>query len=189
MVYLPIYLVVAIILGIGGWQLVVWLGEVGDKRRKFWAASAYALKRNKPMLVAGGPWGNKSARRWFNMPAHGNGDVCLDINHRPIQGHPCGVIATVTAIPFRHKSFGAVFASHLLEHLPTVADAEKALAELDRVAEAVYIAFPSRQSIAGWLTPGHHLQVWQKNGTTFLKQRGRPGAESGRSITIGPAGE
>jgi hypothetical protein len=187
MAYIPIYLVAAIILGIGGWQLAVWLGEVGDKNRKFRAASAYALKKNKPMLVAGGPWGNKSARRWFNIPAHGNGDVCLDINHRPIQGHPCGVIATVTDIPFRHKSFGAAFASHLLEHLPTVAEAEKALDELNRVAEAVFIVSPSRQSISGWLTPGHHLWVWQKNGTTFLKQRGRPGSESGRSITIGPA--
>ena len=189
MVYLPIYLVAAIFLGVGGWQLVVWLGEVSDKNRKFKAASAYALKKNKPMLVAGGPWGNKSARRWFNIPAHGSGDVCLDVNHRPIQGHPYGVIATVTDIPFRHKSFGAVFASHLLEHLPTVADAEKALSELDRVAEAVYIAFPSRQSIAGWLMPGHHLRVWQKNGTTFLKQRSIPGAENGRSITIESAGE
>jgi hypothetical protein len=189
MVYWPIYLVAAVFLGVGGWQLVVWLGEVADKNRKYQAASADAMKRNKPMLVAGGPWGNKSARRWFNMPAHGNGDVCFDINLRPIQGHPCGVIATVTDIPFRHKSFGAVFASHLLEHLPTVADAEKALAELNRVAEVVYIAFPSRQSIAGWLTPGHHLHVGQKNGTTFIRQRGRPGAENVRSITIEPAEE
>jgi hypothetical protein len=189
MAYLPIYLVAAIFLGVGGWQLVVLLGETRNKNKNYEAACAHALRKRKPLLVAGGPWGNGRARRWLNMPAHGNGDVCLDIDYHAFEGHPCGVVANVTHIPFLDKSFGAVFTSHLLEHLPTVHEARKALDEFNRVAEAVFIVTPSRQSIAGWLMPGHHLHVWQKNGTTFLKQRGRPGAENGRSVTIEPAGE
>lgn len=168
-----IFIVLGICFGVGGWQIGVWLNETRDKRRKYKAACAYAREKSKPLLIAGGPWGTKPARRWFNMPAHGNGDVCLDIDYRAIEGHPCGLIATVTHIPFAEKSFGAAFASHLLEHLPTVAEARKALDELNRVADAVYIISPSRQSFGGWLTNGHHLWVWQKGDVIYLKQRGK----------------
>jgi ubiquinone/menaquinone biosynthesis C-methylase UbiE len=82
-------------------------------------------------------------------------------------------VASVTHIPFADKCFGAAFASHLLEHLPTVDAASQALDELNRVAEAVYIVYPSRQSFSGWLVPDHHLWVWQKDSTTYLRQRGR----------------
>lgn len=184
MTYFIPFFILGICLGIGGWQMAVWLGETRDKNRKYKAASACALKNNKPLLIAGGPWGNRPARRWLNTPAHGNGDVCLDIEYRSMEGHPCGVVASVTDIPFAEKSFGAAFASHLLEHLPTVAEAEKALDELNRVAEAVFIVSPSRQSISGWLTPGHHLWIWQKGNTTYLKQRGRSAGQNGRTITV-----
>jgi hypothetical protein len=173
MTHLIIWLILGICFGAGGWQLAVWLGETRDKNRKYKAASAYAQERNKLLLVAGGPWGTKQTRRLLNMPAHGSGNVCLDINRCAIDGHPYGVIANVTHIPFSDKSFGAAFASHLLEHLPDVDSAEKALAELSRVAEAVFIVSPSRQSIAAWVIPDHHLWVWQKGNTTYLKQRGK----------------
>jgi hypothetical protein len=186
MVYLTWFLVLGICLGVGGWQLVVWLGEIRDKNKKYKAARAYALERNKPLLVAGGPWGNKRIRHWLKMPAHSNGNVCLDVDRRAIDGHPKGVIADVTHIPFSDKSFGAAFASHLLEHLPTTDDAKKALAELNRVAEAVFIAYPSRQSIAGWVIPDHHLWVWQKGNTTYLKQRGKSGGKNKEEYAVGP---
>jgi hypothetical protein len=160
-------------LGVAGWQLAVWLDGTRDKNRKYKAASACARGKNKPLLIAGGPWGTKPARHWFNMPAHGNGDVCLDIDYRAMDGHPCGVVANVTHIPFSDKSFGAAFASHLLEHLPTVAEARQALDELNRVADAVFLVSPSRQSFGGWLTKGHHLWVWQKGDIVYLKQRGK----------------
>jgi len=177
MMYLVLFIVLGVCLGLGGWQLVVWLSEIRDKNRKYRVASSYALERNKPLLVVGGPWGNKRIRHWLNMPAHGNGDVCLDIDRRAIDGHPCGVIASATRIPFSDNSFGAAFASHLLEHLPTTDDAKQALAELNRIAEAVFIAYPSRQSIAGWVIPDHHIRVWQKGDRTYLKQRGKSGVE------------
>lgn len=78
----------------------------------------------------------------------------------------------MTHIPFADKTFGAVFVSHVLEHLSTTDDAKHALEELNRVAEKVYIVYPSRNSIGGWLTPGHHLWVWQEGTKTFFKQRG-----------------
>jgi hypothetical protein len=49
--------------------------------------------------------------------------------------------------------------------------AEQALAEMSRVAGSVFIAYPSRQSIAAWIIRDHHIWVWQKGGRTLLKQR------------------
>jgi len=151
------------------------MSEIRDKNRQYRAADNYARERGKPLLVVPGPWGVKSARRWFNKPAHGGGDVCLDIDRRAVYGHPCAVVGDVTNIPFADNTFGAAFASHLLEHMPTIGDAERALDELNRVADAVFIAYPSRQSFAGWLVPEHSLWVWQKDDKIYLKQRGVPG--------------
>jgi len=167
------FVALAVVAGIGGWQLAVWIIETRAKNRQYKAASARALKEGKPLLVAGGPWGVTRTRRRLNKPAHGNGDVCLDIDRRAFDSHPRAVVASVTHIPFADKCFGAVFASHLLEHLPTVDAASQALDELNRVAEAVYIVYPSRQSFAGWLVPDHHLWVWQKDSTTYLRKRGK----------------
>ena len=118
------------------------------------------------------------------MPAHDNGDVCLDIDRRAIDGHPCGVIANVTHIPFLNRMFGAAFASHLLEHLPTTNDAKQALAEPHRIAEGVFIAYPSRQSVVGRAIAGH-LWIWQKGNRTYLKQRGKPGIEEEYIVEAG----
>ena len=178
MMYLVLFLVLGICLGVGIWQLAVWVGETLDKNRKYEAASASARESGKPLLIAGGPWGTKRTRHILNMPAHGSGDVCLDINRSAIDGHPNGVIANVIHIPFSDKSFGAAFASHLLEHLATIDDAKQALAELHRTADAVFIVYPSRQSITGWVILDHHLWIWQKGNTTYLKQRGRSGSKN-----------
>ena len=98
----------------------------------------------KPLLVIGGPWGVKAYRRLLDKPAHGDGDVCLDIDRRALEGHPCAVVASCTDIPFTDKSFGAIFSSHVLEHMPTTQMAEKALSEMNRVAGSVFIAYPSQ---------------------------------------------
>ncbi len=175
MALIILYVFIGILTVIGIWQLIVWMFEIRDKNRKYRAATSFAAGINKPVLVAGGPWGAKKARHWFNKPAHGEGDVCLDIDRRAIEGHPCAVVASVTHIPFADNTFGAAFASHLLEHLPTVGNARQALDELNRVAEAVYIVYPSRQSIAGWIIPEHRLWVWQEGNDTYLQQRGKTG--------------
>jgi hypothetical protein len=59
----------------------------------------------------------------------------------------------------------------LLEHLPSTYSANKALDELNRVAEAVFLVYPSRQSVGAWLHRGHHLWVWQEGNAIYIKQR------------------
>ncbi len=137
------------------------------------------------MLVAGGPWGGHSLRRRFNIPAHKEGDVSIDIRASALLGWPNGVVADVTYLPFPDKTFGSALASHLLEHLPDTVSAKKALAELTRVADEVFIAYPSRQSLPAWLIRDHHIWVWQTNGTAYLKQRGGQKQEEQFVLTNG----
>jgi|TARA_B100002003_G_scaffold103647_1_gene96296 hypothetical protein len=184
MPYFGWFIVLGISLGIVIWQISVWLGETKNKKEKYQTALAYALSRNKPLLIAGGPYGNQRIRHLLKMPAHGNGDVCLDIDRNAIDGHPNAVIASVTHIPFPDKTFGAVFASHLLEHLPTTTEAKQALDELNRTAEAIFIVSPSWQSISGWLHPDHHLWVWQDGKTTRFKQRGKSSIKKKKEYTV-----
>ncbi|MDD5191062.1 MAG: VTT domain-containing protein [Dehalococcoidales bacterium] len=169
---LTLLLIFIIILIAAIWQLLVLRKETMDKNTKYKAACDYGKSCGKPVLVVGGPWGTRAGRRIFKKPAHGSGDVCLDIDPRALTGHHCPVVASATHIPFADKTFGAVFLSHVLEHLPTVEDARQAIEEMKRVADEVYIVYPSRQSIGGWLTPGHHLWVWQDGDKIYLKQRG-----------------
>ena len=153
------------------WQLAVWFSEIRYKNVQSRAAVEYSRSVNKPLLVAGGPWGGRPLRRRLKMPAHVMGDVSIDIIAGAVMGHPNGIVATVTKLPFPDKTFGAALASHLLEHLYTTAEAKNALKELNRVAEKVYIAYPTRQSFAAWLIPDHRLWVWQKGETVYLRQR------------------
>jgi len=177
MAQVVLYVVLAVLAAVGIWQLIIWMIEIQDKNRKYRAAAKHARERAKPMLVVPGPWGVKPARRWFNKPAHGGGDVCLDIDHRAVSGHPCAVVGSVTHVPFADGTFGAAFVSHLLEHMPTTQDAVQALDELNRVADAVFLVYPSRQSIANWVIPEHKLWVWQRGDKTYLKQRGVSGVQ------------
>lgn len=170
-----LYVFLGLLGAVAVWQLLVWVFETRDKNRKFRAAADHASSKDRPLLVVGGPWGAKPARRWLNKPAHGEGDVCVDIDPRAIYGHPVGAVASVTHIPFGDGVFGAAFASHLLEHLPSTADARLALEELHRVADRVFIVYPSRQSAGGWLVPEHRIWVWQKGDEFYLKQRGKSG--------------
>ncbi|MFH1639573.1 MAG: methyltransferase domain-containing protein [Chloroflexota bacterium] len=169
------YLIALVVLVFFAWQVAVWLDEARDKNTKYRDATACAEHSGKPLLIAGGPWGIKPYRYWLKKPAHGNGDVCLDIDRRALRDHPCGVVADITRIPFAGKSFGAAFASHIMEHLNTTEDARKALDELSRVAERVFIVAPSRQSVTAWVKSEHHLWVWQKDNVIYLEQRGSPG--------------
>lgn len=167
-----VWFLAAVSLLIFVWQLFVWRGEVVLKNERYQNALNSASRRGKPLLIAGGPYGHRKIRHLLKMPAHGGGDVCLDIDRNAVEGHPKAVIASVTDIPFSDKSFGAAFASHLLEHLPNIESAEKALSELGRTADEVFLVSPSKQSISGWMHPDHHLWVWQDGSATFLEQRG-----------------
>lgn len=175
MQYLTWIIGIGATLGIIAWQMLVWLGEIRDKREKYQRALSYARNSGKPLLIAGGPYGRQKLRRFFRIAAHGGGDVCLDIDRNAVAGHSQPVVASVTHIPFEDRVFGSVFASHLLEHLPSMEDARQALNELSRTADAVFITSPSRQSLSGWLHPDHHLWVWQEGDKTFLEERHKRG--------------
>ena len=186
------YAVAGILLVIAAWQIALWQWEVGLKKDKYQNALDFAKSRNKPLLITGGPYGHRKIRRWLKMPAHGGGDACLDIDRNAVEGHPNAVVASVTDIPFNDNVFGAVFASHLLEHLPTVDAAKNALAEMGRVADGVFIVSPSRQSLSGWIHPDHHLWVWQEGRYTIVEQRGKsersPRIVKVPAIVRGPVG-
>ncbi|MFH0847807.1 MAG: methyltransferase domain-containing protein [Chloroflexota bacterium] len=171
---MTVFLVIlGLILAVFLWQVLVIGRENRFKHRQYEGAEGCARSRGKELLVAGGPWGVKSYRYWLRMPAHGGGDVCLDIDPRAMRDHPCAVVADITRMPFRDKSFGAVFISHVLEHVATTGDAVKALSELSRVADSVFIVYPYRQSLIAWVKREHHLWLWQEENVVFLEPRGK----------------
>jgi len=122
--------------------------HVTEKRRGWQIAQS--LANGKPILVVGAP-----KTRLFGHPC---GDVAIDINPG-ISYCPNIEKGDIREIPYPDKSFGVAFVSHVLEHLETVEDAEKAIAELHRVAENVVVIQPHIDSIANWLSPEHHLVV------------------------------
>lgn len=143
--------------------------ETKQRRQAYVAASEVAKLSGKPLLVAGGPWGSSSVR--LLPPRHGCGAVCVDLSPRACAG--CNFIqADIRDIPLPDGYAGAAIASHIIEHLPTVADAEDALDELHRVADQVFIAYPNKLNLIAWLSPEHHLWVRQlHDGRMEIEQR------------------
>lgn len=161
----------AALIGFSIQQAAAMAWQAWERRSKYRQAQEYAERVGKPMLVVGGPWGDNPFRSFLRIPAHGCGDFCLDIDPRACQG--CNYVqADVRDIPFPSGFFGSALASHVLEHLPTVADAEKAISELQRVAGLVLVASPTRHSVIAWGVPSHHLWVRQgSDGSIALEQR------------------
>ncbi|HUV51599.1 MAG TPA: methyltransferase domain-containing protein [Dehalococcoidia bacterium] len=150
------------------WQAKVGFSQVKERNDKYALAWHIAREAGKPMLVVGGPYGTNPLRGLFNMKAHGCGDVCLDIEPRACTGCE-SVVADVRDIPFPDGFFKTALASHVIEHLPAIDDAVQAINELYRVADEVFIASPSKQSILAWLIPSHHLWVRQDNEGIWLE--------------------
>ena len=92
-------------------------------------------------------------------------------------------MADIRAIPYPAGTFGAACCSHVLEHMHTVADAERALAELQRVSGGrVFACSPKRWSLPGIFHPDHHLWVDHlPDGSIRFEQRYR-GVENGEAI-------
>jgi hypothetical protein len=147
---------------------------------KYALAQEEARMRDKPLLVVGGPSGSADAysdiawvqplvkaKAFFKVKAHGCGDVCVDIDPQACEG--CNYVsADIMDLPFEDKEFGAVYCSHVLEHMPDAAGCQAAWSELHRVADVVFICVPPRSSIFAWLVPDHHL--WVKHvGETVLE--------------------
>ncbi len=142
--------------------------EHGQRWEAYKAARSVADALGKPLLNVGCP------RKYpFKYPC---GDYCVDIDPERLalcqSAHP--TLADVRDLSqFADDTFGAALVSHVLEHLPTVDDATKALAELSRVAGGrVWVVAPSRTSLLAWIHREHRLWIDElPDGSLKITQR------------------
>lgn len=149
-----------LIRGFSIWQSCASLLEMRERTKVYDLALRQARMMGKPLVVAGGSKGR-----------HGTGDLCVDIDPRSCQGATTFLQADIRSIPLPDKFAGAVFASHVLEHLRTVRDAEIALCELQRIGDFVYVVSPHKWNIFASLHPDHHLWVTRKGQYLLFQQR------------------
>jgi len=125
--------------------LIYLVAAFGYKRTVFNLARKAARKAGKPLLNAG------CGSKFTDLS-----DVNLDIVPREVPHFFNGDIQKLSQ--FKDKQFGAVYASHVVEH---VEDFDSALKELDRVAENVYVITPFPLWPSAWLCPSHKWIVWR----------------------------
>jgi len=169
-------------MGVVGW-LCAWAvgGYAFDvlhrSRQAERAARAYCDSVDKPMLVVGAGTPNSSLRALILGPQR-SGDVNLDLAGHAACPTPAELYASapVTAgqtgppvckgnaldlSAYPDGFFGAILATHVLEHL---SDPEVALAEWTRVADRAYVVTPQ------WWT----LHAWSHSGHRFMFVGGQP---------------
>ncbi len=100
-------------------------------------AKAYSRNHGKPMLNIG-------------SGMFGYGDINMDIEYFDVPNFVKGSIEDMRM--FKDKQFGSVYASHVLEH---VDDPDRALKEMERVADKVFVVKPHFYDIMAWIFPGH----------------------------------
>ena len=157
-------------LGLTAWQSTVRMQMWVEQQRKYQEASAYAQQQRKPLLVVGGPYGSPFLGKLLHIQVHGCGDVCLDLAAEACERCPEVSEADVRQIPFADGHFAAAYVSHVLEHLPSVADCQLAIDELYRVADRVWVMAPPPSFLYAWVVPGHHLWVKQVGEAEFRIQ-------------------
>jgi hypothetical protein len=151
-----------------GYQSLVSISEFTERNKVYEIAKSCAADLDKPLVVVGG----NTVQLWgitISIEIHGSGDACFDLNPDACTANY--INADVRDIPLADKYAGAVFCSHLLEHMPTVYDAQLAMQELNRIADAVFICYPSKLNIMAWIHPDHHLWVSIKDGQIQFEQR------------------
>ena len=115
-------------------------------------ARAAASRRGKPLLNVGAGTKGSSVRVAVLGPTRW-GDVNCDLAGRDAAcGGPAVCPCDIEDLPFDDGTFGAVIASHVLEH---VRNPGLALAELARVADEVFVVTPPWWAPHTWLHPGH----------------------------------
>jgi SAM-dependent methyltransferase len=147
-----------------------WLAHALLERRILYGrALAAARARDKPLLVVGSPHG------MYNC-----GDVLLDLKDTgECESFTEG---SVENMPFEDDRFGAVFVSHVLEH---VCDPRRALTELHRVADEVFVAWPRPWRTIAWASPGH-AWLMSKRGEAFEFKRLRDACNAPGFFGTGP---
>ena len=147
-------------------QAIVVTVEYYLRWRSFRRAAVFARAQGKPLLVIGRPGSP--------VRIYGCGDTCIDADSRVLQDCPAGgLVGDIRDIPFEDRHFGAVFCSHIVEFLPTVADAEKALAEMRRVADRMFLCHTLECNCL-WRWFGGTTQLWVCSRQGCLRIRKRP---------------
>jgi len=121
-------------------------------------ARRVADTRGKPLLNVGAGTPKSSLRAYLFGPTTW-GDVNLDLAAEdacriPAMAEDPSRVCQGDAhtLPYGDKEFGALIASHVLEHLD---DPLAALAEWERVADEVFVIVPPWWAPHTWLHPGH----------------------------------
>lgn len=141
------------------WELGWWLEGKFRRKKLYKQGELAAAQKGKRFLVIGEPDGEYPC-----------GDVTVDL--RENSKCPVYVKENVESLTmFKNKQFGAVFVSHVLEH---VSDPHKAMAELARVADQVLVAYPYPWRLATWIVPGHAWLMFRnrEGGFKFVKYIG-----------------
>jgi SAM-dependent methyltransferase len=127
----------------------------------------------KTARVCGKPLLNVGCKRSYTERS----DVNLDLVPRNVPHFVRGDIQNLDM--FTDKQFGAVYASHVLEH---VEDPDTALLEMHRVAEHVFVITPLPIFPWAWFHPDHRWILWHTrkvcrvpNGLRAAMQRMRRG--------------
>lgn len=158
------------ILILAGWQLLASAKENKERILVYDEALKYSRQVKKPLVVIGGPKGNTKAGIIFGKWAHGAGDLCIDINEEAC-GNANYLNADIKQIPLPDKYAGAVFVSHVLEHLNHKEDCIKAIQEITRIADRVYIVGPHKWNPFAWLHPDHKLWILVSENGIVIEQR------------------
>lgn len=141
----------------GMWEGATQLRDINNRKDLYTQARTAADEKGKPLLVVGKP-------TIYGVRMHPCGDVCLDLQGCP--ECPSAVQGDVRNMTmFTDKQFGAVFCSHVLEHLP-LDQAQIAYRELQRVADTVFIALPSPVAFWTVINPDHK---WVPTGVNIDK--------------------
>jgi len=129
-------------------------------------AQAYCRKVGKPLLNVGAGTASSSLRaRLLGHTSWGQVNLdlaappsrpCRPIGMHPGTSEPCH--GDAMQLPWPDGYFGAVIASHVLEH---VQDPHQALREWCRVADVVYVIVPVWWAPHTWLHPGHRWYIPQ----------------------------
>jgi ubiquinone/menaquinone biosynthesis C-methylase UbiE len=140
-------------LGIAYTAVAYWLDVVVRPAAVAAEARRYARGVGKRVLNVGAGTPGSSLRVVLLGPTR-FGDVNCDLAAG--QAQPCGpehvCYCDGARLPYADKTFGALVASHVLEHMQ---DPVGAINEWERVADRVYVVVPKWWAPHTWLHPGH----------------------------------
>ncbi len=163
---LALWIIVAAIALFSLFQGIVIALEYYLRWKRFRDAARFAREHHKPLLVIGRPG--------TPVRIYGCGDACLDADPQVMVDCPdCGIVGDIREIPFEDGHFAAAFCSHIVEFLPSPADAEKAMREMSRVAGRVFLCYTLPANLI-WRWFGPTTRLWMAKTRNGFSLRKRP---------------